>query len=52
MGKTKKSYWLWLLRVSLLAAAALFIAIGVMRKEHWDVFQKAVKICLECVGIG
>lgn len=52
MEKTKKRHWLWSLRDSLLAAAALFLVVGVMRQEHWDVFQKAVKICLECIGIG
>ncbi|MCI9596592.1 MAG: hypothetical protein HFE75_04710 [Firmicutes bacterium] len=52
MDKIKKRHRLWTLRVCLLIVAALFIVLGVLRQEHWDVFQKAVKLCLECVGIG
>lgn len=33
-------------------AGLLFIAIGVMNGEHLVVMQKAVTICLECIGIG
>lgn len=40
------------LRLGLLAAALLFIGIGATRGEYRDVMQKAVKICLECIGIG
>lgn len=39
-------------RYSLLAAAAALIAAGLFRREHLEVMQKAVKICLECIGIG
>ena len=39
-------------RYSLLAAAAAFTAAGLFRREHLEVMQKAVKICLECIGIG
>lgn len=41
-----------LLHFALLAAALLFIGIGAARGEYRDVMQKAVKICLECIGIG
>lgn len=30
----------------------LFIIIGVIQNEHLIVLEKAVKICLECIGIG
>lgn len=40
------------IRFGLLAAAALFLGIGVMRQEHIEVMLKAVNICLECIGIG
>ena len=35
-----------------LLAGVLMICLGVFRGEHLTVLQKAVKICLECVGIG
>ena len=35
-----------------LAVSILFIGIGLARKEHLEVLQKAVRICLECIGIG
>ena len=35
-----------------IAAGIAFIAIGLMRGENRIVLQKAVRICLECIGIG
>lgn len=32
--------------------ASVLIIIGLMTNQHLDVLKKAVKICLECVGIG
>ncbi|MCI8836366.1 MAG: hypothetical protein HFH24_13575 [Ruminococcus sp.] len=40
------------IRFGLLAAAILFVIIGLLKQEHFEVLQKAVKICLECIGIG
>lgn len=40
------------LRYGLLTAAAAFITAGLLRQEHWEVLQKAVRLCLECIGIG
>lgn len=39
-------------RYGLLAAALLCIAVGLLGQEHVAVLQKAVMICLECIGIG
>ncbi len=36
----------------LLAIGLAFIALGIMREEHLVVLQKAVNICLECIGVG
>jgi len=35
-----------------LGAGFLMIMLGVIRGEHQTVLEKAIKICLECMGIG
>lgn len=35
-----------------LLLAAIFIATGLLNKQQIDVLNKAIRICLECVGIG
>lgn len=40
------------IRYGLLGLAAVLIVIGLLEEEHLEVMQKAVKICLECIGIG
>lgn len=39
-------------RAGLLMLSVLFIGIGVLRQEQLEVLNKAVRICLECIGIG
>ncbi|MFI3213587.1 MAG: CD1871A family CXXC motif-containing protein [Eubacteriales bacterium] len=29
-----------------------FLAIGIVKGEDQSVFQKAIMVCLECIGIG
>lgn len=41
-----------LLQSVLLAAAVLMIGFGVSRGEADTVFSKAIRLCMECVGIG
>ena len=41
-----------LLRVLLLFISVLFIVIGLLGGEYVSVLNKAVRICLECIGIG
>lgn len=36
----------------ILCIAAIFIVVGIVRQEQNIVLQKAVNICLECIGIG
>lgn len=38
--------------VILLLWGMLFIAIGIRNGEDQGVLQKAIRICLECIGIG
>ena len=40
------------LRLAVLAAGIVFLAAGVIRGEFSDVLAKAMRICLECIGIG
>ena len=42
----------WGLRLGCIAAGAVCILIGIWRGECAVILQKAVKICLECIGIG
>lgn len=37
---------------AVLAFSAVLITVGIINGEAASVFQKAVKICLECIGIG
>ena len=40
------------LRIFLLVGGAVLIILGVALDEAASVYAKAVKICLECIGIG
>lgn len=40
------------LQILLLAMAVAFIIVGIARGEQLTVLKKAVRICLECIGIG
>lgn len=44
-----RSNWI---TVALLIVGAALLALGVWRGEHVVVREKAVSICLECMGIG
>ena len=39
-------------RIGVLILAVMFITVGITRGEVGTVFMKAVRICLECIGIG
>lgn len=42
----------WILPSFLILAGCLMIVAGVIRGEHQAVMEKAIRICLECIGIG
>ena len=50
--KTQMAGSVFWIRAGMLLTAVLFIGTGIARQEHLKVMQKAVKICLECIGIG
>ena len=39
-------------RILLIAASVVLIAIGVLSHENQIVLTKAINVCLECIGIG
>lgn len=41
-----------ILRIAALIAAVACISIGVFRNESAVVLRKAIRICLECIGVG
>lgn len=42
----------FIIQLLLLILGGVFIVYGAMRGEAGVVMEKAIKICLECVGIG
>ncbi len=41
----------WMTAIALFVGA-VFLSAGIWREEYTIVFEKAINICLECVGIG
>lgn len=41
-----------LFKIALLIVSAAFIAIGIVRGEVSLILQKAVRVCMECIGLG
>ena len=41
-----------IISLALLAAGLAFIVIGAVRGEDNAVMQKAIMICMECIGLG
>lgn len=49
MLKIKNSVWV---SAAVLVLGICFIVTGIMRNEVDTMFEKAINICLECIGIG
>jgi len=48
----RKRIFLLSAQVSLLCAGAACLGLGIARGEPAQVLQKAILVCLECIGIG
>lgn len=48
----QKKALIWSVRLLIMLAASAFIIAGISRSEHLEIMNKAIKICLECIGIG
>ena len=52
MEEKRKCKRIRILQIALLSIGVLFIVIGLLRQEQLEVLMKAIRICLECIGIG
>jgi len=41
-----------MMNIAAFILSAVLLIIGILGSQYSEVFQKAVKICMECVGIG
>ena len=48
----KKPIQRWIAFAALVAIAVLCIGLGIAQEQPNAVLQKAIRICLECIGIG
>jgi len=48
-GAGRKRPWL---AFAFLAAGLLWLILGLISGEYWSVVEKAITVCLDCIGIG
>ena len=47
-----KASHIHIVRAAAIAAALIFIIIGISQGDQNVVLRKAIRICLECIGVG
>lgn len=52
MGIEKRSSFISIFRFILLGVSIVLIYVGIFLGDLQSIYQKAIYICLECVGIG
>ena len=40
------------LQLAIAAAGVAFLTLGLIQGDYSDTLQKAIRICMECIGIG
>ncbi len=48
-GMKSRRNWI---TAGIFAASLVLIVVGVFRNEHLAVMNKAINVCMECIGIG
>lgn len=41
-----------IIRFSIAAVGIVLLVLGLMQGDYLDTLQKAIRICMECIGIG
>jgi len=52
MKRNREGCFLFPVRLLVFLLACGFVVVGLWRREYVEVLGKAVRICLECIGIG
>ena len=52
MTDKKKMIAIQIIRAAAIVLGVLFVICGILRGETREILAKAVRICLECIGIG
>ncbi len=41
-----------MIRIALIAVGVFLVVFGVNKGDYYDIMNKAIRICYECIGIG
>ena len=41
-----------MIRIALIAVGLFLVVFGVNKGDYYDIMNKAIRICYECIGIG
>ena len=52
MTERRKRIGINIARIAAIVLGILFVVFGILRGEPAEILAKAVRICLECIGLG
>ena len=52
MTERRKMITIQIARAAAIVLGVLFVVVGILRGEPKEILAKAIRICLECIGIG